>query len=156
MFMNSREEDLPRPTYAPSAPPTSHAGTIIARGVKVEGEFSSQGDVVIEGEVQGNIAAVGTLTVGSEAIIKADLKSEEAIISGTVTGNVTVTKQLVLHSSAKIKGNIVCERITVESGAMLEGNVRIGHAAASEVKAKDMPKEVKVKIAAPEPIKAAT
>ncbi len=48
MFSSSkRNED-----YSSSeAGRTSNNATVIARGVKVEGEFTSQGDVIIEGEV---------------------------------------------------------------------------------------------------------
>ena len=37
--------------------------TVIANGVRVEGEFKSQSDVVIEGEVHGNFATSSLLTV---------------------------------------------------------------------------------------------
>lgn len=102
------------------------AATIIARGVKVEGEFKSQGDVVIEGEVQGTISTSGTLTVGSEAHINADVTADEAVISGSIDGNLKVKKQAVLHASAHIKGDLTAERITVESGATIEGKVQVG------------------------------
>jgi cytoskeletal protein CcmA (bactofilin family) len=108
------------PSYRP------HAATLIAKGVKLEGEFTSQGDVQIEGEVQGKITAAGTLTVGAEAAITADVTADEAVISGVLNGNLTVTRQLVLHSSARIKGDIVAERVSVESGAVIDGRVEIG------------------------------
>lgn len=129
MFTSSKHTDTPYPTDTPTPSPSvpgSHAGTIIARGVKVEGAFNSQGDVVIEGEVQGSISAAGTLTVGPEAHIKADIAADEAVISGRVDGNVTVKKQAVLHASANVKGDITAERITIQSGAALEGRVQIG------------------------------
>lgn len=91
----------------------------------------SQGDVVIEGEVHGKVATTGTLTVGTEAVIKADVTADEAIISGTVEGNLHVKKQAVLHASAKVKGDLTVERATIESGAVLEGKVQIGQAASA-------------------------
>lgn len=100
--------------------------TVIAKGVRVEGDFRSQGDVVIEGEVQGMISAAGVLTVGPEAVIKADITADEARISGTVDGNLQIKKQAVFSSSAKIKGDITAERITVEGGAQLDGRIKIG------------------------------
>ncbi len=103
-----------------------HAATLIAKGVKLEGEFKSQGDVQIEGEVQGKVAAAGTLTIGPEAVITADVTADEAVISGVLNGNLTVAKQIVLHSSARVKGDIVAERISVESGAVIDGRVQIG------------------------------
>ncbi|MBD3251646.1 hypothetical protein GF380_04310 [Candidatus Uhrbacteria bacterium] len=132
MFNNNKRPDSPYPTEPsmPSAgggtPLTQNAATVIARGVKVEGEFKSQGDVVIEGEVHGSINAAGTLTVGPEAQIYANVITEEAVISGAIDGNLTVKKQAVLHASAQIKGDVTAERITVEAGAVMEGKVQIG------------------------------
>jgi cytoskeletal protein CcmA (bactofilin family) len=104
----------------------SSSATIIARGVRVEGEFRSQGDVVIEGEVQGSISAAGVLTVGSEAKIKADISVDEAKISGVIEGNLQISKQAIFYSSAKITGDITAERITVEAGAQLDGRIKVG------------------------------
>jgi cytoskeletal protein CcmA (bactofilin family) len=116
---------------APSAPaPAStyrpHAATLIAKGVKLEGEFKSQGDVQIEGDVQGKVEAAGTLTIGPEASITADVTAGEAVISGILNGNLTVAKQVVLHSNARVKGDIVAERMSVESGAVIDGRVQVG------------------------------
>ena len=114
----------PDRSFAPSAP--AQGVTTIAHGVKVEGDFSSQGDVVIEGEVHGKIASAGTLTVGAKALIKADITADEAVISGVVEGNVRVKKQAVLHATARITGDLTAERVNMESGAALDGRVQIG------------------------------
>lgn len=100
--------------------------TIIARGVRVEGEFTSQGDVLIEGEVLGHVTTQGTLTVGSEAKLKADVSANEASVAGLIEGNVSVKKRLELKSSAKIIGDVTCETAAVESGAVLNGRATIG------------------------------
>jgi len=114
---------------SPFAPPSAAyrppAGTLIAKGVKLEGEFASQGDVQIDGDVQGKISAGGTLTVGAEAAITADVTAESAVISGELNGNLTVAKDLVLHASARVKGDISAERISVESGAVIDGRVEV-------------------------------
>ncbi len=157
MFTNAKNTDTPYPTDTPMMPPMGsslapQAATLIARGVKVEGEFKSQGDVVIEGDVQGTINTVGTLTVGSEAHIKADVTADEAIISGTVDGNLTIKKQAMLHASARIKGDLTAERITVESGAALEGKVQVG---SPSIQASVKPRSEDVKSTPePSPVKA--
>lgn len=137
MFSSSskRTEDMNHPIDPRSNHPTAPAaGTVIARGVKVEGEFASQGDVVIEGEVHGKIAAAGTLTVGPEAIIKADVTADEASISGFIEGNVNVKKQAVLRATARIKGDLTAERVTIEAGAALDGRVQIGQVGKPDAK----------------------
>lgn len=100
--------------------------TLIARGVKVEGNFSSEGDVAIEGEVHGTLSATGLLTIGTEAKIKADVHAGDAMIAGVVEGNVNVTKQLTVKATARITGDITCEIVSVESGALLMGKIAAG------------------------------
>lgn len=136
MFSSSpkRIDMNPSTDFRPSTPTPAAGATVIARGVKVEGDFSSQGDVVIEGEVQGKIASAGMLTVGSEAVIKADVTADEATISGLIEGNVNVKRQALLHATARIKGDLTAERIIVEAGAALDGRVQVGQSPKADAK----------------------
>ncbi len=123
---------------APMSTPGASTGagaTVIARGVKVEGNFVSQGDVVIEGDVNGQVSTNALLTVGSDAKLKAEISAEEAVIAGVIEGTVSVKKRLELRSTAKIKGDISCETITVESGASLNGKMSVGQVKVEPVKA---------------------
>lgn len=102
--------------------------TVIARGVRVEGNFASQGDVLIEGEVHGQVSTNGLLTIGPEAKLKADVTAQDAVIAGTVEGNLTVKKRVELKATAKLIGDLVCETAVIESGAAMSGKVTIGSA----------------------------
>jgi cytoskeletal protein CcmA (bactofilin family) len=109
--------------------------TVIARGVKVEGEFASQGDVTIDGEVHGTLAATGRLSVGTDAKIMADVKAGEAIIAGSVQGNIFVQGKLELKATARIIGDLTAESFTVEQGAAISGKVSVGVKGAADPKA---------------------
>ncbi len=115
-------------TQKSSDHPLSGSGvtTVIAKGVKIEGEFISQGDVVIDGEVHGVLTAAGSLTVGPEAIIKATVTAAEATIAGRVEGNLMAHKLLEIKSSAQISGDVKAETLSIEAGARLQGQMRIG------------------------------
>ena len=64
--------------------------TIIGSTVKVEGDFKGQGDVVVEGQVQGKLSTKGNLSVGENAKITADVSAHNAIIAGELIGNLKV------------------------------------------------------------------
>ncbi|MBU1033242.1 MAG: polymer-forming cytoskeletal protein [Patescibacteria group bacterium] len=104
--------------------------TIIAHGVRVEGNFSSQSDVLIEGEVEGNVSTTGMLTVGSQARLKADVTAENASIAGAVEGNLHIGSHLDIKATAMLLGDVTCETATLESGATINGKVIIGSAKA--------------------------
>ena len=105
----------------------SHANaTVIARGVRVQGDFTSQSDVLIDGSVEGNVTTTALLTVGSEAKLKADVTANDAVISGTIEGTLIVKRRLELKSSASVFGDVTCETVAIEAGAVLHGKVTIG------------------------------
>lgn len=153
MFSTPKRTDAPSYYSGEgSAEPASGSKTVIARGVKVEGDFTSQGDVVIEGEVHGKISTTGILTVGSEAVIKADVTADEVVISGTIEGNLHVKKQAMLHASARVKGDLMVERATIESGASLDGRVQIGQPAPLTARANNRATSKTVPAAAASPV----
>lgn len=97
--------------------------TVIAKGVRLEGEFKGQGNILIEGSVHGTLQTDGELTVGPDAEVHAGITAVHAVIAGTVEGNVKVRNRLEIKSTAHVKGDLSCEMITVEAGAQLQGNL---------------------------------
>lgn len=135
--------------HAPKSSPASFdqgrpggpSATIIARGVRVEGEFASEGDVLIEGEVHGTLKTSGMLTIGPEAKLKAEVTAGEAVVAGSIEGNITVERRLELKGSSRVHGDMSAETISVEAGASLTGRVAIGartEAVAEKISAKRM------------------
>lgn len=100
--------------------------TIIAMGVKVEGEFASDGNVVIEGEIVGSVHAAQDLQVGDHARLTADVTATNARISGEVRGNVTILEKLELLATSRVTGDIHAKMLLVEPGAQLNGRVLMG------------------------------
>ena len=125
MFSSTKRPDSNDMAHHNSSNVNSSA-TLIAHGVRVEGNFVSQGDVVIEGDVDGKVNASGVLTVGTDAKLKAEILANSAIIAGQVDGTISVKQRLELKSTAKITGDISCETILVEAGASLNGKVSVG------------------------------
>ncbi len=153
-FSNAPSDEGKAPPVRPEGSTPSHApifntsnnknipATIIAKGVKLEGEFKSQGDVLIEGEVLGNIQTDGLLTAGPDSVIKAGVTAADAVIAGKVEGNLQVKHRLEIRATAKVKGDTVCQTIGIEAGAMLQGQVRCGE----DAKASAEPQQAAVKV----------
>ncbi len=113
-------------------PSTNTQETIIAQGVKVEGDFRSDGDVVIDGEVSGTVETEKFLRIGETARIKADVKAKSAVIAGEVQGNVTVHEMLELLATSRVKGDVATARISVAAGAQVNGRLSMDGSANSE------------------------
>ncbi|TAL19408.1 polymer-forming cytoskeletal protein [Patescibacteria group bacterium] len=104
--------------------------TVIAGGVKVEGDFVSEGNVIIEGEVVGSLRTARDLQVGDAAKIHADVAATNARVAGEVRGNVVIKEKLELASSSRIFGDVQAKILTVEAGAQLNGKIHMGEAPA--------------------------
>ncbi|MFZ2681600.1 MAG: polymer-forming cytoskeletal protein [Patescibacteria group bacterium] len=100
--------------------------TIVAKGVKVEGDFAVEGNIIIEGEVRGTINATGDLSVGEEAKVDADIRAENAVIAGDVRGNMRINAKLDMLPSSKFTGDLAAEVLSIGAGAQINGTVRMG------------------------------
>lgn len=122
--------------------------TIVGPSVVVEGDFSSEGNILVKGTVSGNVKTAERLTVEKGAKILANVKAGYAIISGEVRGNVRVKDKLELTESAQIVGDISCDTLIVAGGARLHGKVSMKGMAAEEEPAKEKKRSSKSKTTA--------
>ena len=97
------------------------AETIIGPSVKVEGSFIGEANVLVEGEVIGNLKTKGNLTIAEGAKVEAEIEASNLLISGEVIGNIKCQGKLELTPSAKITGDVETNIISVQTGAMLQG-----------------------------------
>lgn len=95
--------------------------TIVGPSVKVEGDFVSEGNIVIEGQVSGKIKTSKQLRVEEGAKVSADVTAESALISGEVRGNIKLMSTLELTPTAKIFGDVTTKTLIVNAGAVLHG-----------------------------------
>ncbi len=102
--------------------------TVIAQGVRVEGEFRSSGDIMIDGELNGSLETASALHVGESAVIKADVSAKSAVIAGTVIGNILASESLELLASSHVNGDIQTGRISIAAGATINGRITMGKA----------------------------
>lgn len=111
--------------------------TVIANGVKVEGDFSSPGNVRIEGMVVGKVKAEGDLIVSESATIEADVTAANATVAGEIKGDLIAEDKLELLSTARIYGNINCRQLSVETGASISGNCQVAQEKAAPARVRE-------------------
>jgi len=116
--------------------------TIIGPSVKVDGDFLSEGNVLVQGVVNGSLKTKGNLRVGEGAKIKANIDAHNAIVEGEVKGNVSVQDNLELGGSAVIEGDIITKILSIEPGAILNGHCSVSAANKAETEGSE-PRVVK-------------
>lgn len=95
----------------------------IGAGTRVQGEVVFEESVLINGELEGAVLIHGTLLVGSDAVIKADIDAADIEIQGVVQGKIHCRGRLKLRGSAHVLGDIETTILEVEEGALLQGKV---------------------------------
>lgn len=106
-----------------SQPEHDDVETVVGPSVHVEGDFASEGNILVKGMVSGNVKTSKLLTVEPGAKISANVRAGNAIISGEIKGNVRAADRLEVTGTARIAGDIVCKILVVEAGALLHGKV---------------------------------
>lgn len=101
----------------------SETRSLILGATRVTGMISGPGDLVLEGELQGDIAIDGLLFVGENGSVRGKVTAGNMILSGQVQGRVTVKERIEIRPSGRMKGNIVCQKISIAEGAFLDGEV---------------------------------
>jgi len=102
------------------------AETIIGSTIKVKGNFHGQGNIIVEGNLEGSLKTEASLFIGDHAKIAANVEAQEAIINGEVRGNIKVKKSLAIGETAKIFGDIQYGEISVERGGIINGQLLMG------------------------------
>lgn len=111
-------------THSPGA--AQNGGTnVVNLGPRdsLHGRLEIQGDLKIQGNVEGELKASGDVTIDSTASIQASIEGANVSVRGQVTGNVTAKRRLTLGGSGRLNGDVKVGRLTVEDGATLNGNV---------------------------------
>ncbi len=111
-----------RPEYPVKSPARPSAPSILSSDLTVTGNIRTEGDIQIEGTVEGDIRA-HQLVIGETATIRGEIVGDEVVVNGRVVGRVRGLK-VRLSASARVEGDIIHKTIAIESGAHFEGSVQ--------------------------------
>lgn len=98
------------------------APSIIAAGVRITGNIRSDGEIHIDGRVDGDIEAVA-LTVGEHGHVVGHVDVEHAVVHGIVSGSIRA-RRIRLGRSSKVIAEITHDILSIDEGASFEGQSR--------------------------------
>ena len=114
----------------------------VGNGTVVTGETSFKAMLRIDGQLSGRISsASGTLVIGTNGRVDANIEVAIATIHGTVNGDIIATQRLELGRSAKVSGNVSSPSLMIEQGAVFEGGCKMSAAAEKNKKSFATPDE---------------
>lgn len=128
------------------------AGTIVRGSIEsdcdvemygeIQGDIFTAKDVKLKGKIRGNVTggnvdlhsirmvgnviSSGNATLDADSEVEGDVIAESAVLNGNIRGNVQVAKRLSLASNAVICGYVSANKLIVEEGAVIHGEILIG------------------------------
>jgi cytoskeletal protein CcmA (bactofilin family) len=109
-----------------SLPVSSQSSACISQGICIKGEVTGSEDLFVDGHVEGKVnLSNGSLTIGPNGEVKADIFAREVIVRGRVDGKIVGREKIQLWSTGNVSGDLQTERLSIEDGAVLQGRVEI-------------------------------
>lgn len=96
---------------------------VVGRGTTVRGRISGDGDLRVEGTIDGDVALDGTLTVADGASVTADVQAASVLVEGALDGDIGATGAVAIRSGARVRGTIRGGSFAIEEGASLSGRI---------------------------------
>jgi cytoskeletal protein CcmA (bactofilin family) len=100
---------------------------VLSEGTTIDGNLVSNGDLRIDGKVNGDVITQGKCVLGASGVIVGNIQAKSCDISGNVRGNLKVTETLFLKASGVITGDINTSKIVVEIGGQFNGACVMGN-----------------------------
>ncbi len=98
--------------------PKPKSTTVIARGITVTGTIRGEGNVQIEGRLEGEIDLKGGVTVASGGMVQGPIVADAVRVAGEVEGSVTAREHLCLERTGSIHGDVATASLMVENGRL--------------------------------------
>lgn len=94
----------------------------VGHGTSLTGDTTFQMMLRVDGHLTGTVTSDGgTLIVGNNGQLDANVAVGVAQINGTINGDVTATERIQLGRTARVVGNIATPKLVIEEGALFEG-----------------------------------
>jgi cytoskeletal protein CcmA (bactofilin family) len=95
-------------------------------GVECIGEIWYEGNVQIDGGLEGVVHTKGTLAIGDRAVVKATIEAGTIVCKGHIQGDVVANETVTFLAPGSIDGTLSTPRLSVETGVVINGRVAMG------------------------------
>jgi len=108
-----------------STPVQPEAPGIVVLGPRdsLIGTLSVDGDVRIEGRLEGEVSATGEVSVHATGTARAQIAAHDIVINGTVDGSAVAQHGVSIGETAIITGEVRSARLRVDEGARVNATI---------------------------------
>ena len=125
-MFSKNDKSTPAQSGAPEVqirnPKRGGVPSIISADLKIVGSLTSDGEVQIDGAVEGDISGQ-VVTISKGGRVDGAIAAETVHVSGMVTGKIGASS-VIIAKQARVIGDVVHQTLAIETGAYLEGFCR--------------------------------
>lgn len=122
--------------------PLTGSATLISAGTVLQGDIECEGDLRIDGIIQGSVQATARVIIGPDGQVEGNIRGAQADVGGTVNGHITVSDLLQLRGGCSVKGNLTARHLQVDPAAVFNGQCTMTGPAAVAVPGPGTPASV--------------
>jgi len=100
-----------------------HDASNIGAGARVRGRVTGDGDLVVAGQVEGDILVRGDVTIDAGGACTSNVEGHAVTVSGSLEGDVAASGPILLGSTARVRGSVRGASFAMEDGASFAGRV---------------------------------
>jgi len=104
---------------------TGYSHNMVAAETKIVGTITTETDIRIDGELEGELISKNKVIVGSPGLVKGKIDCDSATIMGTINGTIVASDIVTLAKSAKFTGDIETNVIAIEPDAYFCGTCKM-------------------------------
>jgi cytoskeletal protein CcmA (bactofilin family) len=102
----------------------AHSASIITPGTAIKGEIRCDGNILINGELEGNILSRSEVVVGKSGRVRGLIQAQKLLVSGEFKGDFT-GEVIDIMPYGKVYGDVTVNNIVIEPNAVFEGETKI-------------------------------
>jgi cytoskeletal protein CcmA (bactofilin family) len=96
---------------------SSNPGSCLGRGLAINGRITGDGDLAIEGLIEGEISIDGELRIETQAEVRAKVDAASAVIEGVYEGELNASGAVRIGSAATVRGTVNGSGLSIQQGA---------------------------------------
>ena len=115
--------------------------THIAPGTRIEGRLAGATELLIEGEVEGEIRVEASVMIGNEGVVQGPVTAQFVRVSGRVLGAIQAAERIEVAPSGSVEGDMSAPRVIIAEGAFFKGRVEMKGERAEKERERDRDRE---------------